>query len=263
MNENVQFHIQPEYIEFEVKDDAIELNESFEITGFSVVGRVLVNENGPPISNAKVFLNGQHVATTNVDGTYILKNIKSDSYTITASAPDLQFDTQTVVISIQKSSVPDIVVSAFKVCGVVSSQVSYTVAITKHASTYHTQATSQKGTGEWCTYLPPGRYSIQVLTSSDDLAYGIQFFPRQQNIDVTSSPINDITFSQLRASVVGDIKCLSDDDGTDYCQSAQISLNHLDADGNRNGQVISTSLIDGKYSFSEVLPGKLNANIFM
>lgn len=239
----------------------IEVPQTFEITGFSVFGRVLTATNGFGIKNAKIFLNGQNVATAHTDGTYTLKNIKAGTYTISAEAENVQFEEKTIKISISNPAVPDIIVSAFKVCGLVLSQQSYTIAITKHSSTYHTQAASQPGTGEWCTFLPSGKYSIQILTSSEDLASGIQFFPKQQNIEVASSPLSGITFSQLRATVSGDVKCLSDTAGQSQCRQSTISLNSLDVDGNRNGQVTTATLTNGKYSFSEVLPGTYEVSV--
>lgn len=173
-NKNIQFQIQPEFIEFVVTNEPIRLTQNFEITGFSVFGRVLSTANGFGVGNAKIILNGEYATTTHTDGSYTLKNIKADTYTITAEADDVEFTERTVKISMASPSIPDIVVSAFKVCGQVLSQDSYTIAITKHASTFHTQAQSQKSTGEWCTYLPSGRYSIQILTSTDDTAQGIQ-----------------------------------------------------------------------------------------
>lgn len=173
-NKNIQFQIQPELIEFEMTNEPLRLSTHFEITGFSVFGRVLSTANGFGVANAKIILNGEHATTTHTDGSYTLKNIKADTYTITAEANDVQFVDRTVKISIASPSIPDIVVSAFKVCGQVLSQDSYTIAITKHSSTFHTQATSQKGSGEWCSYLASGRYSIQILTSTDDTAQGIQ-----------------------------------------------------------------------------------------
>lgn len=173
-NKNIQFHIKPEFIEVEVVTDTIVLSQEFAITGFSVFGRVLTTQNGRGVANAKIILNGQEAATTHTDGSYTLANIKADTYTITAVESDVQFAERTVKISISNPSIPDIIVSAFKVCGQVLSQESYTIAITKHASTFHTQATSKRETGEWCTYLPTGRYSVQILTSSEDSALGIQ-----------------------------------------------------------------------------------------
>lgn len=173
-DKNVQLHIQPHHIIFEVLKDVHTIADEFRITGFNAVGRVLTAPNGFGVGKAQILLNGQHVTDTHTDGTYSLKNIKADTYTIQAVAPDVQFTDRVVKISLANPTVPDIVVSAFKVCGEVISQRSFTVAITKHSSTFHTQANSKAGTGQWCTYLPTGRFSVEVLTSADDKAQGVQ-----------------------------------------------------------------------------------------
>lgn len=154
--------------------DTLTISDSFTITGFNAIGRVLSTVNGFGVSNARILVNGNDVTTTHTDGSYVLKNIKADTYTIQAVAEDVQFTDRIVKISLANPSVPDIVVSAFKVCGQVVSQRSFTVAITKHSSTFHTQAISKAGTGQWCTYLPTGRFSVEILTSDDDKAQGIQ-----------------------------------------------------------------------------------------
>lgn len=260
LSDNIKFHMTPGYIEFEVTSGVVHL-PPIEITGFSVFGRVRSSANGFGIANAKIHVNGQHVATTHTDGTYTLENIKADTYKIAAQADQLRFGEKQVQISVANPSVPDIIVSEYQVCGLVVSQHAYTVAITKHASTFHTQAKSKKETGEWCAYLEPGKYSIQILTSSEDSASGIQFFPKQQDIEVASSPLSGITFSQLRATVSGEVKCLSDGDGATLCRASEITLNSLDADGNRNGHVTKAKLENGKYSFSEVLPGTYEVSV--
>lgn len=170
----MQLQIQPDFIEFEVLKDSLTLSDSFLVTGFNAVGRVLSGANGFGIGKAKILIAGQEVAVTHTDGSYVLKNIKAETYTIQAVANDVKFTDVTTKVSLANPIIPDIVVSAFKVCGQLVSQRSFTVAITQHASTFHTQAISQQGTGEWCTYLPPGRFSVEVLTSSDDKAQGIQ-----------------------------------------------------------------------------------------
>lgn len=173
-NKNIQFHFQPETIEFEVLNEPLVLRQPFEITGFSVFGRVLTKPNGFGVANAKVLLNGEQVTSAHTDGSYTLKNIKTGAFKITAEAPDVQFTETVVNLSPENPAIPDIVVAAFKVCGQVLSQESYTVAITRASSTFHTQATSARDTGEWCTFLAPGRYAVQILTSTDDSARGIQ-----------------------------------------------------------------------------------------
>lgn len=260
-NKNIKFHIQPDVIEFEVQNGPVIVKQIFEITGFSVFGRVLTKQNGFGVANAKVFLNGEHVTTAHTDGSYTLNNIKAGTFKITAEAQDVQFTETVVTISPENPTIPDIIASAYKVCGQVLSEDSYTIAITRHSSTYHTQATSVKDTGEWCTYLAPGRYAVQILTSADDSANGIQFFPKIQNIDVSTSPVEGITFSQLKATVTGDVKCLTDPEGSTLCQATTVTLHALDSDGKRSGQSEKTNVKNDKYSFVDIRPGTYELSV--
>lgn len=174
LNKKVLLHIQPESLEFSVQKDSFTIPNNFIVTGFSVSGRVLAVTNGWGIGNAKIKLNGKDITMTHTDGSYTLRNIKAGTYTIQTVADDLQFNDHTVKVSLNEPIIPDIIVAAFKVCGHVISESAYTVALTKHSSTFHTQATSKPGTGEWCTYLPSGRFSVEVLTSAEEKSVGIQ-----------------------------------------------------------------------------------------
>lgn len=167
-SKKVNLFIKPSGIEIDVVKDSLVISESFEITGFSASGRVLASANSFGVGNAKVKLNGKEVATTHSDGTYVISNIKAGTYTIQAEADMLQFNEQTIKVSTANPIIPDILVSAFKVCGQVVSQQSHTVALTKHSSTFHTQVNSEPETGNWCVYLPNGRFSAEILSSSDD-----------------------------------------------------------------------------------------------
>lgn len=82
-----------------------------------------------------------------------------------------------------------------------------------------------------------------------------------QNIDVAASPVSGITFSQLRATVTGDVKCLTDVDGASHCKSITITLHSLDVDGKRSGQTVKSALKNGKYSFVDVLPGTYEVSV--
>lgn len=164
----VDLFIKPDAIEIDVVKDSLVISESFEITGFSASGRVLSSANSFGVANAKIKLNGKEVATTHTDGTYVIANIKAGTYAIQVEADMLQFNDQTVKVSTANPIIPDIIVAAFKVCGQVVSQQSHTVALTKHSSTFHTQVMSAPETGEWCVFLPNGRFSAEILTSSDN-----------------------------------------------------------------------------------------------
>lgn len=174
-NANVKLHIAPDALEINVLLDSLQIAAAaFEVTGFSVVGRVLTTASGWGVAGATVKLNGNAVTKTHTDGSYTLANIRGGAYTIQVSAADVQFNDQPVKVSLADARLPDIVVAAFKVCGLVVSQQSYTVALTKQGSTFHTQTESQAGTGVWCTHLPVGRFTVQVLTSDADRRTGVQ-----------------------------------------------------------------------------------------
>ncbi|XP_055839331.1 BOS complex subunit NOMO1 [Episyrphus balteatus] len=258
-NKNLKLHINPDQLEIEVVKDTLVMKNGFQITGFSVSGKVRASPGGKAIPKATIKLNGQVVATTSNDGSYTLENVKAGTFNIQVEAENLQFDEKVMKIQLSEPILPEIVASAFKVCGKVISKKSYVVGITKHGSTFHTTASSKAETGEWCTYLPSGKFSIEVLTTDADKAGGIQFFPVNQNLEVNASPMSGITFSQLRATLVGEIKCLPD--APESCTGAEVTLLSLDSVGQPTGQKQTVKAKNGKYSFKEILPGPYELNI--
>lgn len=70
-----------------------------------------------------------------------------------------------------------------------------------------------------------------------------RFFPIQQTIEVSSSPVSGIIFSQLRATVTGTVKCLPDSGSN--CNDISITLNYLDTSGKHNGKQ-SVALLKSK-----------------
>ncbi|XP_035910443.1 nodal modulator 1 [Anopheles stephensi] len=255
----IKFHIRPEAVELVVGSDGVRVKENFEVTGFSVSGRVLRSPNGASVANARVKLNGREIAVTGADGTYTLENIQPGTYTIQVQADDLQFKDHIVKVSLANPSLPDVLVSGFKVCGQVISKKAHRVAITKKASTMMVEVTSREGTGEWCTFLENGQYTVQVLTSDEEHASGIQFFPVSQTIEVSYSPVEGIVFSQLRATVTGEVRCLAK---RESCGDLAVTLQALDGNGNAVGQPVNAPVSDaGGYSFQNVLPGSYEVSV--
>uniref|UniRef100_A0A336LL39 CSON013705 protein n=1 Tax=Culicoides sonorensis TaxID=179676 RepID=A0A336LL39_CULSO len=251
-------HIAPEYTEIQVVKDTLHVSDIFEVNGITVQGRVALSENGPGVKNAKVIVNGEHVATTNDEGIYELINIKPNPYTIQVEAKDMQFDDHIARVSLTNPKIFDIKVARFKVCGQVVSDKVHTVSFTKQGSTYLTEVNSNPNTGEFCTFVAPGKYIIEVVTSSEDKNEGIQFFPVKQTIEVGSSQVSGLLFSQLRATVIGEIYCLSDADTV--CDEIAVSLVSGDGDGIQFGEVTAT-VKNGKYSFTNVLPGPYRVSV--
>lgn len=159
----VRLHIQPEFVEIEVLKESLELRDSFEVTGFSIEGRVLTSVNGKGVAGAKIMFNGKEVAITHTDGSYALANIKGGTYAIQVSAENVQFTDRSVKISPADPKLPDILVHTFQVCGIVLAQKSYTVALTQDGTTFNVLAKSKPGTGEWCTFLANGKFTAEIL----------------------------------------------------------------------------------------------------
>uniref|UniRef100_A0A1L8DPQ2 Putative metalloproteinase-related collagenase pm5 n=2 Tax=Nyssomyia neivai TaxID=330878 RepID=A0A1L8DPQ2_9DIPT len=257
---DVKYNIEPEFIEVLVEKDTVSLQQHFEVKGFSVTGRILTSTNGKGIKNAIVKLNGIEVAVTQDDGTYKFENIKSGMYVIQVTADNVQFADESVEIVASNPRIRDIIVAEFKVCGQVVSSVSHRVAISATKGNFHVDLeTPAGGSGGWCTYLPNGEYAVRVVLSEKEKISGMQFLPHVQNIEVKSSPLSGILFRQLRATVSGEVKCLPDADSA--CKDITITLNSLDVAGNGNGQYISAVLKNGKYTFTDVMPGRYEATI--
>uniref|UniRef100_A0A1B0EZY6 Metalloproteinase-related collagenase pm5 n=1 Tax=Lutzomyia longipalpis TaxID=7200 RepID=A0A1B0EZY6_LUTLO len=236
-----------------VEKDTVELRRHFEVKGFSVTGRILTNAiNGKGVKNAMVKLNGLDVALTQDDGSYKFENIKSGTFTIQVTAENVQFTDQNVEIAAGNPRIPDIIVSEFKVCGQVVSSVSHRVVIKDLQEIFHVDLeTPAGGSGGWCTYLPNGKYTVQEYN----------LFPKYKISMLTPHLYLELFFRQLRATVVGDVKCLPDAKDSSGCKDITINLNSLDMSGNDNGQYISAVLKNGKYTFTDVMPGKYEASV--
>lgn len=66
----------------------------------------------------------------------------------------------------------------------------------------------------------------------------LRFFPLQQTIEVSSQPMHNINFLQLKATLIGTVKCLPETD----CSQASVTLKVLD------GITIKTIQTKGKIS---------------
>lgn len=194
---------------------------------------------GSPISRAIVKLNDKEAVATDNQGIFVLHNVNAGTFVLTVEADKYKFVEQHVKIELSVPSLPVIVPSTYEVCGKVVAKKSYNIGITKQGSTYHTTINTDADTGDWCCFLPSGKYVIEVLTNDNDKSNGIQFFPVQQTVEVNSQPLKDILFSQLRATLQGKLRCLPDAP-TAACLETEVTLHNLDANGQISGQKLTT-----------------------
>ncbi|KMY92670.1 nodal modulator 3 [Drosophila simulans] len=259
LDSKLKLHLSPELLELEVGKDTLQVKDEFKITGFTVSGRVLTSDGGEPLKSAVVKVNGKKVAETDAQGSYTLENLKAGTVNIEVESSQLQFSPLQVKAQINTASLPTIVPSAYEVCGKVVSPKSHNVGLTKIGSTFHSSTSTNAETGNWCAFLPVGKYTIEVLTTDADKAAGVQFFPVQQQTEVRDAPVNGITFSQLRAKIRGELQCLPD--ATATCTSAEVTLQALDATGQPTENKWKARAHRGKYVFKDMLPGPYELTI--
>lgn len=246
-----KFDVQPAELSFKVNHNSVVLRPGFKVTGFTVSGSVRIASEGDPLPGAKIFLSQKEVAVTDATGKYVLDNMKAGQYSLKAEADNVLFTEQLVKISPTSSELVVLTPSAYKVCGKVTLSAKGTlhhrkVSVQNTANTFTKEIEINPKTGEFCIYLSPDQYLLNVVVTPEEGDKGLQFFPLQQTIDVSSRPVNDVNFLQLKATLSGTVKCLS---GTD-CSQAFVTLKVLD------GITIKTiQAKDGQYRFTDVLPG--------
>ncbi|KAG5329392.1 NOMO3 protein, partial [Acromyrmex charruanus] len=246
-----KFDVQPPELSFKVSHNSVVLTPDFKVTGFTVGGLVRSATNGNPLQGAKIFLSHKEVAVTDKNGKYVLDNMKAGQYTLKAESENVQFSERTVKISPTSPELPVLVPSAYKVSGKVTLSAKGTlhfrrISIQNTAATFYKELDTNEKTGEYSVYLAPDKYQLSVIVSTEEKTKGLQFYPLQQTIDVTSQPITNVNFLQLKATLTGTVHCLP---GTD-CSQASVTLKILD------GVTIKTvQAKDGQYQFTDVLPG--------
>ncbi|EFN79110.1 nodal modulator 3 isoform X2 [Harpegnathos saltator] len=246
-----KFDVQPQELAFKVSHSSVLLAQDFKVTGFTVGGLVRNSVNGSPLAGAKIFLSQKEVAVTDKNGKYVLDNMKAGQYTLRAESANVQFSEKTVKISPSSPELPVLAPSAYKVSGKVTLSAKGTLhfrklSIQNTATSFYKELNTDEKTGEFSVYLVPDKYQLSVIVSTEEKAKGLQFYPLQQTIAVTSQPITNVNFLQLKATLTGTVHCLQ---GTD-CSHASVTLKILD------GVTIKTvQAKDGQYQFTDVLPG--------
>ncbi|KAH1023307.1 hypothetical protein HUJ04_012539 [Dendroctonus ponderosae] len=200
----------PERIEFSIGHTSVQLSEKFQVIGFTISGEV-ANGKNQPISNAKIFLNGQEITKSDKTGGYKLEKLKVGTYRIKAEAENVKFDEVTVNIDTTMQKLPNLVPSAFKVCGKVISDKPQHVSVTHTQSSMLVETDTDEKT-EFCKYLSPGQYEVSVKVGDEDNENGIQFFPLKHTIEVANAHIEGLVFSQLKSSFSGRLKCIRKQD---------------------------------------------------
>lgn len=264
------FHVAPESTPLKVSNGDVTVETPFKVVGFGVSGKVVAGEAG--IEGAKVLVNGVEKAVTSKDGSYRLDQFKSGAYDITAQKADYVF----AVLKGEKVSgsnprIADIKATEVSVCGTLSianppPNVKIgvrDVQITANNNNKFKQQTVQAGRdGKYCVSLPSGSFTITPLVSSAEEKAGLNFSPSQATVSVSSTPLYDINFSQLRVTVSGRVVCIPTPSSSSCDTGVSVSLVPTTPSSSASSATAGLGL-DNQFTFRDVLPGnyRLSVNI--
>ncbi|XP_021915728.1 nodal modulator 1 isoform X3 [Zootermopsis nevadensis] len=267
---SIKFDVKPVEIDFTVEHESLKIATEFEVEGFSVSGRVVLQAGGKGIEGAIVLLVGKTSSVTKEDGSYHLENLQAGSYILQVQARDMKFPEINVKISPNTPQLVDIFPTSFKVCGHVAphklksgsteKRPSFVVLSKEGSTSEPIIVEAEQDTGEFCVFLGPGKYEGRVKVTGLERTMGLQFFPAVHVIEVLDSPIlTGIEFSQLKVTLSGQISCLA---GGSNCGQIPVHLQAVSGDNNdAHAPVAVVVSKDGSYIFEEILPGKYKVSI--
>ncbi|XP_065202501.1 BOS complex subunit NOMO3 [Planococcus citri] len=251
---SLKFDVHPRNVRFTVAEDSHVFSKPFQVSGFSIIGRVLSHpENGKPMPKAKVMLDKDKLTETDDSGTFIFEGVKSGSHSIQVKTNDYLFEDLQLKISPNSATLENIYPAAFKVCGKVTKLQQVDVQVNFVSASGNKPVTDINKNGEFCTYLSSGDYSVKVSFSGKDSHKILWFYPETLNLKIKDKPVNNVNFEQKTASLGGSVIC--DDDNS--CDETNLLL--LSIDGNNIEKRTTTK--NGKYIFTELHPGKYELSV--
>ncbi|XP_045770165.1 nodal modulator 1 [Maniola jurtina] len=252
----ITYNIKPDAVPFTVKHDSLYIKNAFEVSGFIAVGSVLTGAGGSGISGVRVSMGGQPIGTTDEAGKFTLTGLKPGTFTLNFQHAQCEFDELPVTVTAGGVSTPLRSIAArWKVCGELSPPEPRSVllrATNRGAPDRRVQAATD---GKWCTFLPPGVYAAKVEVSEQEQRDGLQFYPEEQQVSVGRGAVSGVSFGQVRARVRGRVLC------DKYCAGLRVALRPLAADGTYAGPPRHAPVVNGEYTFEEVVPGSVEVSV--
>ena len=263
--EHIRFDVVPVSMDFTVPHGAVTLQQTFQVSGFSVSGRVINADMGSGISGATVYINDKKQTTTKPDGTYHLENMKTGTYVVKVETENIQFDDTSVKISPNTPQLPDIVASKFSLCGQILidklpdglRQVPSQRKVIYFPEGKNSNAASI-GTdkdGKFCTYVSSGKYILKVHLTEEETSGGLQIIPTEKSITVPNAPVLDVLFTQFRAKVTGTVACL------EKCGSMEVSIEAIGRGEFKQISQVKESGKEGMFQFDNIMPGKYKVTL--
>lgn len=250
--ENTEFDVSPSSMTVTVEHHHVTIFQKFQVTGFSVGGRV-ADQNGGGVSGASIFVDGQQKATSDNDGFYKLDQVTSKHYTIMAKKDHYNFSIlENFLVLPSMASIDDIKATYYDVCGVVrmiNRNTVAKVALTGPESVNpQTKLTNENGS--FCFLVPPGEYQLSALSKNSNSSTSSLFVPSYIDIKV-NTPLLDLEFSEAQVNIHGTVLC------KEKCSpSVSVSLARLVGESEQERKMITLNNEGGDFIFPMIFPGK-------
>jgi len=261
--ESISFDISPAQINTSVAHGNAQVATAFEVTGFSVAGKV-VNKDGKGVSGVAVLLNGEVKGTSDSTGAYVLSKVSSGSYKLEGRRQHETINAiQNVQIQPSLQALPDLEVTAYDICGAVSidkTKTASSFAISNRqitllsSQTKKTTTTKTDSEGNYCLTAQPGSYTVSAIVTDQERQSGLHLAPNERAVTIGTKPILDVNFTQSRVKISGSVQCAIKDcdlDGTEVVLSAV----------SRHSEDVTVDVANGAFKFEDVIPGSYDVKI--
>ncbi|XP_078443187.1 carbohydrate-binding-like fold [Wolffia australiana] len=256
--ENNVFDVSPPSLSVSVEQYHTSISQPFQVTGFSVGGRV-VDDKGSGIDKVKIMVDNQLKATTDVRGFYKLDQVTSKRYRIAAEKEHYKFSSlENYLVLPNMTSLEDVKAVGYDVCGVVrfiDAKTKAKVSLTHGIGNVKPQAVETDESGNFCFEVPPGEYRLSALAMKSQRTSRIQFSPQYVDVMV-NKPVLNVEFLQAQVNIYGNVV------PKDKCSSLiSVALSRLDGRDLDDKKTIHLNEASCDFVFSKVFPGKYQIQV--
>lgn len=256
--ENTVFDVSPPSVVVTVKHDHETISGKFQVTGFSVGGRV-VDANGKGVDGVKIVVDGLERSITDKEGYYKLDQVTSKQYLIEATKEHYKFEKLiNLMVLPNMASIVDIKAVSYDVCGLVQtvdSGYKVKVALTHGPQNVKPQMKKTDDSGYFCFEVPPGDYRLSAIAATPETTPDLLFSPPHIDVNV-NGPLLSLKFYQAQVNVRGSVTCKEKCDS-----SVSVALVRSDTKNNEERQTVGLTDQSSEFLFQNVLPGKYGLEV--
>lgn len=256
--ENTVFDVSPPFLFVSVPHEHVTVLQKFQVTGFSVGGRV-VDGNNMGVDGVKIVVDGQEKFITDKEGYYKLDQVTSKRYTIEAKKEHYKFDKlHDFMVLPNMASVVDIKAISYDVCGLVhtvSPGYKVKVALTHGPENVKPQVKQTDDNGNFCFEVLPGEYRLSSFAAKPETAPELLLLPPYVDVNV-NRPLLNVRFHQAQVNVIGSVMCKENCDS-----SVHVTLVRLGGSSKKERETISLTDQSSEFLFPNILPGKYRLEV--